>query len=69
MSLQEKSDNEPELTQTLEAARDDAISLALQARGGPAVWSAMWSSVKSIGPSLPLHMHLARSQAPGVHSC
>lgn len=29
--MQEKSDNEPELTTRLEAARDDAIALALQA--------------------------------------
>ena len=29
--MQEKSDNEPELTPRLKAARDDAIALALQA--------------------------------------
>ena len=67
MPPQEKSDNEPELTPRLEAARDDAISLALQARA----WSRQICAVvccAGVGPSwcLPAlaHAYMARSQGP-----
>lgn len=56
-TLQEKSQSEPELTPRLQAAREEAVALALQARRALPAPASLWLSA-----------HLTR-QRPAVAPC